>query len=123
MKNKTILKKLHPHNFLWGCMAKKRCFFTASTVIVLLAFFLYSHYDGLTGEIDVTKAKTDALEERLGQQICAFDGVHAAEVTIHADGSVLVQLETQPEFIWEDQIKEYVQAFVSCRPEDILLLY
>ena len=122
MKNKTVLKKLLPHNFLWGSMTKKM-FFTASTVVVFLAFFLYSHYDGLTGDIDVTKAKTDALEERLEQQICAFDGVHAAEVTIHADGSVLVQLETQPEFMCEEQIKEYVQAFVSCRPVDISLSY
>ncbi len=102
---------------------KKRCFFVASTVVVFLAIFLYSRYGGLMGAMDVAKAKSDALEERLEQQICAFDGVNAAEVTIHGDGSVLVQLETQPEFICKDQIKEYVQAFISCMPEDVSLLY
>lgn len=52
-----------------------------------------------------------------------FDGVNAAEVTINTDGSVLIRLETQPEFALEEQIKEYVQEFVMCMPEDILLMY
>lgn len=117
-------------------MAKKRCFFTVSIVVVFLVFFMYSHCDGLTGNIDVesvkynglsanvdaAKEKTDALEERLEQQLFSFDGVDAAEVTISADDSVTVQLKVQSDFASEDQIKEYVQRFVSCMPEDISLI-
>lgn len=123
MKIRLFLENLLPHNFLWGSMMKKRCSFAVFMVVVILAFFVYSRYAGFAGNIDVEKAKTDALTERLEQQISMFDGVNAAEVTINTDGSVLIRLETQPEFAFEEQIKEYVQEFVMCMPEDILLMY
>lgn len=123
MKLKMVKKKLPPYNFLRGNMAKKRCFFMASAVVVLLAFFVYGRYDGQMGNIDAKTAKTDALAERLEQQLCMFDGVNAAEVAVNDDGSVLIQLEAQAEFAFEEQVKEYAQKFVACMPEDILLTY
>ena len=122
MKIRLFLKKTLPHNFLWGSITKKRCFFTVSTVVVFLIIFIYSCYGRLTGSIDAAKEKTDALEERLEQQLFSFDGVDAAEVTISADDSVMIQLKVQSGFAFEDQIKEYVQGFVSCMPEDISLI-